>query len=303
VPDVEKLREGTPAYRYELTRSAGGAGGRGANWSADITSRVVSAGPLDERLEEQPGVGAVASLTLECVPDDALAADGPAFAGLAAPDDVELIVWAAYKGGEEAVFHGVMAAAPEYREGIAESLVVLRFVGRLAAMWDDEPMALRRRGQDVGWGHATDELLPALLAAGRFSPARYRLEAPALAAASPFWSCLGDPAAALDPARDVPYDVGGLAWDPARRVVYVGVGPYVRSYEPATRRWVTVAHVRYGGNASEPKNVTWRVAHLEYDAASARLLGVAESAGADVTKRANHLKALFAVSLAAGEGG
>ncbi len=285
------------SYRYELSRVAA-RGARAGVSVADITGRVVRVTPLEERGEEMPGVVRAGSVTLECIPDEELAADGRIFGARAAGDVVELRIWKSYTArDDELIFAGALTAEPEYRDALEEATLILRFAGRLAGLWDDAPVELRAGDETIAWGHAGDALLPALLAAATSPPGRRRINVPALTADEPFWSYFGDPAAGLQPPGGGRYDVRALAWDSKRALVYVGVGPYVRSFEPATRRWRTTARVRYAGGAPEPRGVTWRVAHLEYDAAADRILGVAESAGADVTKRATHLKARFCVDL------
>ncbi len=295
--DVAASDRGRPVYRYVLTRETRGAN-HAATYTADVTGRVVSVGVLEERCEEAPGVGSFPSLALECIPDETLAADGPLLGNRDADAEVELKVVARYRAGdEEIIFAGVLADEPEYRDAVDASAVTLRFVGRLAAMWGDQPIKLEVNGAEVAWGYVGDALVPALLAASPMPPARVDISAPGLTAAEPFWSYFGDPAAAAEIQGVGSSDVKGLAWDAGRKVLYVGVGRFVCSFEPARRRWETVASVRYGDYKQEPKNETWRVAHLEYDAAGDRVLGVAESAASDVTRRATHLKAIFVIDL------
>jgi len=281
-------------YRFLLYRQ--GAANRGVTQLAtDITDRVLRISPLDERVEETPGVAAVPELVLELAPDADLAPAGPFFGNRTGNDDVELRVEAQTSGGTATVFAGVLAADPAYVDACDECSLTLRFQGRLAALWDDEPLALERDGRALAWGHVGDDLLPALLAASAAPPPACDVKMPILRAATPFWTYFGKPADLVAGYEDtLPR---GLAYDPGRGRVYVGVGPYVRSFDPARRVWETVARITYAGRDPRARAVTWRVAHLEYDDAGDRLLGIAESADDDVTAARNHLKAAFAIAL------
>jgi hypothetical protein len=283
-------------FRLTATRASRGADAV-ERYDADITARVVAVGPIEERYENPPGVGVVASVAVECVPDAALAPEGPLFKNRGANADVELVIAARRKdGGYETIFAGVMAADPAYERAADTARVILRFIGRLAALWGDDALTLERNGAPLRWGHVADDLIPALLAASAAPPATTSVALPDLTAAEPFWSYYGPPSDdAAAPAR-------GLAWDSKRRRLYVGVGATVRAFDAATRAWEDVASVRYGGSAPEPAGVTWRAAHLEYDAGADRLLGVAESAETDVTRRDCHLKATFVLDFGSGGG-
>lgn len=281
-------------YRFTLFRRGDRARGM-AQLVADITPRVLRVSPLDERLEEIPGVAAVPTLILELAPDAVLSADGPFLGGRVNNNDIEIRVVAECDGRKEPVFAGALAADPEYAEACDEHSLILRFQGLLGILWDDEALTLERDGRALAWGHVTDDLLPALLAAGPAPPPECDATPPVLRAARPFWSYYGRPADILPGYEDtLPR---GLAYDTKRGLLYLGVGPFIRSFDPGRRVWDTVARVVYAGRSPRPCAVTWRVAHLEYEETGDRVLGIAESADDDVTALRNHLKGVFAVAL------
>lgn len=282
------------SYRFTLFRRGDHARGV-AQLAADVTARVLRVSPLDESLEEIPGVAAVPTLILELAPDTNLSAEGPLFGGRLNNSDIEIIVAAERGGRKEPIFAGALAADPEYTEACDERSLRLRFQGRLGTLWDDEALTLERDGRVLAWGHVTDDLLPALLAAGVTPPPECDATPPVLRATRPFWSYYGRPADLVPGYEDAP--PRGLAYDTKRGLLYLGVGPFIRSFDPGRRVWDTVARVAYTGRSPRPCAVTWRVAHLEYDASGDRVLGIAESEDDDVTALRNHLKGVFTVAL------
>lgn len=281
-------------YRYEMGVAPGRRRAVAGQISWDITPLVLRAGPVEERVEEVPGVPAVPTVTLVCWPEGPVAPAGPVATG--APENVWLKVHDRAALGGGIIFAGVLAARPAYEEDLFGRAVTLRFAGELAAWWDDEPVAFASPGEEFHFGHVADDLIPGLLKMARRVPAAVELRPPALTARTPFWSYYGRPTKAAG-GKAAAAEVRALAWDAKRKVLYVGAGPYVRSFDPATRRWRTVARVKYVGVDPGVRAVGWRVGYLEYDAEGDVLRGVAETAVVDITDRRAHLRATFAVPL------
>lgn len=287
--DVEATRLGPRGCRFLLRRESRGVT-CAAERERDVTGRVVRCGWLEERGQGTPGVVAAPSLRVELLPDEELRREGGFWSGPYELRDINLRV----EGAGGVVFDGVLAALPQWRYEVAEEGLTLFFVGRVSALWGDTDLDLSEGEDGFEWGHALDDVLPALLARSVEAPPSPECDEIKLSYREPFWSHYG-PVPLPRLSGDV--KAAALAWDAGRRLLYVGAGEFVLSFSPHRRRWEIMGRIQYQGRDEAARNTPWQVARLEYDDKNDRLLGLAESADPDVRKTISHLKIPFALGL------
>jgi len=287
MPVAETRHLSPPGYRFLLIRETRAESTVTAK-ERDITGRITRCGWLEERGEENPGVAAAPTLRVEILPDEALRREGSFWSGRYELADVSIRV----EEDTGVVFDGVLVAPPRWRYEEDDEALTLQFMGRLGSLWDENDVDLSEGDGGLKWGHATDDILPALLTRAQGPPLRVEYDDVRLKYQKPFWSHYG-----LPPVTNLPAAVTAtaLAWDTRRRVLYVGVGPLVLSFDPTARRWEAIARVHYRGLDPAARNCGWLVAQLEYDAETDRLYGLAASAEADVRERVSHLRIPFEI--------
>jgi len=196
-----------------------------------------------------------------------------------------------YKDGAH-LFFGALSGPPRLEESAEQETITLHFVGGLKELWpqqDDDFV-----DNDIEYADVERDLWPLLVDAARLPITKSLVDLTSISTTEDVWSTAGRPHIVLpgyDREDTTNWDVVCPVENEAGEIVYAGFGPFILSYEHSRGKWATVAVVAPGSPAE------WLISHLEYDATSGELCGVAAMNEDDITLRAAHTRARFTLAL------